>query len=367
MTDVGSFAYGASAVATTDGKELLVYNPDDEAPRWHKTLSANVAHVAVAGEHIIAVDVDGHLAAFRAEDGEEVHSRAVGGPPRALAAHSDVVAVALEDRIVVARGKDTRTIMVAGARAVAFDGERIGIGTDEGSFVVVDEGDARTTEAKIGAPVRGVCRHPRGFWLVSAGDKVHRVDDNGAIDIVTRATGKTPSAITCSGDGRMIGIALDPKTAVAIAYPSCDTILTVSYPERFARKLEFVSGGRFVWIGMDLGDANKIDLDSEDVYRTDPHEGRARNKWLVQVTVAKRARRGGEIPGPKVDAPAPAPKASPKASPKDPPSEPSEEVASTTATLREPRLPPSSIEQTRIVLGVLAVAVAAALLTLKCG
>jgi hypothetical protein len=365
MTEEGSFAYGASAVATTDGKELLVYDPSDEAPRWRETLSADVAHVAVSGDRVIAVDADGRLSTYDAKDGEE-RSMIDVGAPNAIAASDSAIALALANEIVIVHGEEKRSVALAGARALAFDGAKIGAGTEDGDVVVIDEADARTTEAKVGAAVRGLCRHPRGFWLATAADKVYRVDDNGAVEIVTRASGKTPSAITCSGDGRMIGIVLDPKTVVVIAYPSRDTVLSVIYPERRARKIEFVEGGRFVWVGMDLGDANKIDLDNEDVYRTDPHEGRTRNTWLLSVAVERTARRGGDIPGPKTGSPDAAPAAPPAAKPVAQRQE--EEVpASQTASIREARLPPSPPEKTRIVLGVLAVAVAVALITLRCG
>src|SRR5262249_19882295 len=164
------------------------------------------------------------------------------GSPRALAVGDDAIAVALADKIEIVRGDDKRTIAIAGASALAFDGAKLGVGTEDGSLVVIDEADARTTEASLGATVRRVCRHPRGFWLATAGEKVHRVDDIGEVEVVTRATGKSPRAIACSGDGRMIGIVLDAKTAVVIAYPSRDTILSVIYPERGARKIDFVEG-----------------------------------------------------------------------------------------------------------------------------
>jgi PQQ-like domain len=368
MSD-GSFAYGASAVVTSDGKELLVYDPSDEAPRWKKTLETDIAHVALDGARVLALDVAGNLTSFDASDGTEVDRVGLAAAPLAFAAWGGARAVAFAKEIVVLRDDATRLIAIENAHAVAFDGAKVAVGTEDGELIVVDESDTRTTEANIGgAAVRGICRHPKGFWLVCAGDKVFRVDDNGETEVVTRASGKAPSVISCSNDGRMIGIVLDARTAVAIAYPSRDTILSVTYPDRAPRRIDFVPGGRFVWVGLDLGDANKIDLDNEDVYRTDPHPGRPRNTWLINVGVERRARRGGDIPGPRSGAPSvPAMKSEEPPPEAKAPREEEELESSPTAEIREVRPPPSPPEQQRIVLGVLAVSVALALISLKCG
>src|SRR5262245_58442556 len=121
MSDQGSFAYGASAVVTSDGRDLLVYDPSDEAPRWMKTLHANVAHVAVAGDRVIAVDTDGHLTTYDAAEAEEKSTIDLGGTPHALTVNDDAIAVALAGEILVVRGEDKRTIALPGARALAFD------------------------------------------------------------------------------------------------------------------------------------------------------------------------------------------------------------------------------------------------------
>src|SRR5437899_1865624 len=95
------FAFGPSAVVCTDGmggKELLVYGPADEAPLWKKTLAAPVAAVAVAGDHVLAIDARGSFVRLSAEDGAEKAKETFIGDPHAIAARGeDTYAVGLED------------------------------------------------------------------------------------------------------------------------------------------------------------------------------------------------------------------------------------------------------------------------------
>jgi len=328
-------------------------------PAWKKTRPAKLTHVAIAGDVILALDEAGDLVRFDAESGEEKGKAAFHGGPHALATGpGGVHAVALDDSVEIVDGDARRSIAIKGARSLALSSKLVAIGTEDGKLHVVD-GETTTAVGDIGAPVRGVARHPAGFWLATAGDKVHKVDDDGAVATLTRAADCAPSAISISRDGSMIGVVIGPKTAIALAYPSKGTLLSVTYQDRRALGLEFTDDGRFAWVGMDKGDANKIDLENEDVYRTDPHPGRTRTTWLLIAHVdkavrarAKTAAAEGAAKKPIVASAASVP---PGADGDKPLGRP------------EPFQPPSLESHKRLVLAVLVLAAALAFLSLKCG
>jgi hypothetical protein len=366
------FAYGGSVVVSTDGAEILVYDAHDEAPRWRKTLAAPVADVAAVHGEIVAIDAKGRIERFAAAGGEAKARASVDGAPRAIdVSDSGAIAVALAERVVVVDGDAATSIDLAGARALAWDGARLAIGTDGGKVVVL-EGDRTIATGDVGDPVRGVARrHGRG-WLATAGDRVAGVDAEGRVERLLEVKDGSPSAIACSLDGALAVLKVARNKANVVALGSRETIASIVYAEREIARAAIADDGRFVWIGLVGGDANKIDLDSEDVYRTDPHEGRERRRWIVRAKIDKRARaRVKASVKPVAKTPAKRPPKPPAPSSED---RKARQHAASGALEppqptgpREPQLPPSPPSARNTILAVLAVTAIIALATLKCG
>ena len=85
------------------------------------------------------------------------------------------------------------------------------------------------------------------------------------------------------GFDRAIALAWDRNTVVSMAWPSKDTLGSLTYAER---KVEGIDFGPWPWLGiaLDLGDGNKHNLDRpEALHRSDTHPGRQHHSWLVVV------------------------------------------------------------------------------------
>lgn len=358
---------GPGAIVCADGKELLVYAPGDEAPLWKRALPAAVAGVAVAGDHVLAIDARGTLVRLAADTGAEASKETFIGEPRALAARDgDAFAVALEDSVVVVTGDARVTLPIAGATCLAFSAKLLAIGTDAGAVHVID-GEATVAKADLGSPVRGVVRHAAGSWLATAKDAVLQVGDDGVITPFTRASGRAPAAIACARDGSLVAVQLDAREVAVLAYPAKETLATAKYVDRDATGIALTADGRFLWIGLEKGDANKVDLDLNDIYRTDPHPGRTRGTWVLKVQIDKGARaraKAGAATAPKTASPAPTPTPTPLAahassadtSSADAPSGPP-----------EPVMPPSPEGDKRLVLAVSLAIAAVGLLSVFVG
>jgi hypothetical protein len=87
---------------------------------------------------------------------------------------------------------------------------------------------------------------------------------------------------------------LGDKTALVLQYPSRETDATISY---FDRDITDVCFGPDPWlgIGMNLGDGNKINLETGATHRTDTHPGRDHHSWALSVSTGK-ARGGDPVP-----------------------------------------------------------------------
>ena len=351
----GSFAFGPTAVVCSDGKELLVYAPADEAPLWKKTLAAPVAAIVTSGDHVLAIDARGALVRLAADTGNEESKETFIGEPRALAARGDTFAVALEDGVVVVTGETRTTLPVSGAHALAFSAKLMAIGTEAGKVHVMD-GEKEVAVADLGGAVRAIVRHPGGFWLATAKDSVFRVNDDGEATSFTRASGRAPAALACSKDGALVAVQTDARQVNVLTYPAKETLLSATYPERNAVGLAITTDGRFLWIGIDKGDANKVDLDEHDIYRTDPHPGRTRGAWVLKVQIDKAVRARAKAP-PKATATTPTTATATGAAEGEP----------AWTGPPEPELPPSSESEKRLVLGVLLVATAVGVISLFVG
>jgi hypothetical protein len=110
-------------------------------------------------------------------------------------------------------------------------------------------------------------RHPRSLG------------PSGKVQRVTGASG-TQLLHACANErGTLFGVQLGERLAIVLGWPPGTTGASVRYPERTIEGIALGAGG--FWLGLDQGDGNKVDLRGGGLYRTDPHEGRPLNRWLV--------------------------------------------------------------------------------------
>jgi hypothetical protein len=284
------FAYdkSGSILACADGAEVLVYDGSDERPLWRAAAPSRVVAVATTPGEVLALDDGGRLSRFAAENGGALGAALDLGPgaARDLAVARDGTAVALVgDRAdVVAHGARARSIAAPGGRAVALtdDGARVGILVD-GALVIADVASgAERARVSLDGAASAVAWCVRGFFVVAAGARVLRVPVEGGEASTLVDAGGRVRQVAASADGGILALLGEDDVKIALL-PSKELVGRFGYE----RPLEAVAFGPDVWlgVGLDRGDANRINLVSGACHRTDPHEGRARTTWTLSITL----------------------------------------------------------------------------------
>jgi hypothetical protein len=287
--EIPPFAYGydGALLVTGDGPELLVCAGPDEGPMWRRTLDAAVVGVGATDAAVVAVDAAGTVVICGREDGAVLRTIQLACLARDLAvAKGGAIAVlgASSAFVLQANGTGTRTeVQAAGSTSIAVDaeGRRVSVGFEDGSVRVFDA----TTGAERGrvrcpAPVRALCWSPRGYWLASTGLGIVRVRASGrTVDNLLKTDDLVLGPIACSEDGVLLAVRVGTSKVGLFDLFDMKFQGIVQY-ERTVGKVDF-GPGAWLGIGLDKGDGNKVDLLTGMVHRTDPHEGRPRNRWVL--------------------------------------------------------------------------------------
>lgn len=284
------FAYdrSGSVLACIDGDEVLVYAGADERPLWRARAGVGLVAVASTPGEVIAVDAAGRVQRWEALGGAPVGQVELGAPARDLAVARDGTCAVLLDggAQVIAGGRAHKRLETQGAEALALrdDGGALALGTARGVRVIdLRSGGERAIE--LDGPARAIAWNVRGFFVAAVGERLWRVSaDGGDKTSLLRATGGRPELVACSADGGLTACQMAPGEVHVIALPERVGLI------RYQRPVAGLAFGPDVWlgVGLDGGDANKIDLAGGAVHRTDPHAGRARKEWTVAVEVDKQ-------------------------------------------------------------------------------
>jgi WD40 repeat protein len=244
----------------------------------------------------MAVDERGTLSAFEAKSGSLLGRVDTGSGARAMAAMPDgLCAIISRSGVAVADDEGVhRRLTVNDPQCVAWstDGMLL-VGSGDGTLTVFAGEDAPMQSEQLDEPIGAVAWHPQGFWIVAAGITVYRLDPAG-LERITGGPADMPiGSIACAQSGH-IAMRLGDKTALVLQYPSRETDATISY---FDRDITDVCFGPDPWlgIGMNLGDGNKINLETGATHRTDTHPGRDHHSWALSVSTGK-ARGGDPVP-----------------------------------------------------------------------
>jgi WD40 repeat protein len=322
------FAYGhdGALLITSDGPELLVHDGDTEAPLWKHALEATVVGVGVTDAAVVAVAAEGTLVACDRKSGAVLRTIALERLAVALAAaKGGVVAVLGASSVNVVRvaGDEQRLeIDVPGATAVALDadGTRVAVGTRSGAVRVFDtESGAERGSVQAPSAIAAITWSPRGYWIASIGKGLVRVRAGGRdLTVLFETKELAISGLACSAEGALLAMRIGPTKVGLFDLVDLRFQGIIAY-ERTVGGLAF---GRGAWlgIGLDLGDANKVDLLTGMVHRSDPHPGRTRNSWVLvadpkceQIAELLKRAAAGPYPSEREREPAPlAPAAQPQ-------------------------------------------------------
>lgn len=279
------------------GSELLAHDGQTEAPLWRRDVGEPLVGVGISGDEVIALTELGSIARF-GTSGRELGRLSLGAAARALAvAPGGWIAAAHDERVSVLRRGDLAATEIAQAAVTALawsaDATKLLLGTRDGSLMELRAPSWSEVGAAIavGEAIGTMCWSARGGWLVGAADRVLRVE-RGATDAtsVTRASGHVITALATSSDGARFAMQLGDGIIAVLGDPPGETIAQLRYPERRACGVAF---GPDPWlgVGLDTGDANKLDVTTGALHRSDTHPDRTHNSWLVAVTTAADAKR----------------------------------------------------------------------------
>ena len=290
-----TYPSSGKAFVCIDGPEVLVYSGNDDGPLWKYFCDDIAVGTAVTKEEVYILDQGGRLLKLRLVNGEYLDADTLEFQPLGLlASHDETLAVIGMERLFVrAPGKDPMEVSISGVTAASFgpDGGSIGLATESGEFHAVDTTTGGAWgSVNLGAPPTGVAWCAQQYWLVSAGDKVYAISGDGATVLETKDIMAPVDAITCSDDGSIVA-ALVESTQVQVFEWLNKTLAGNIWFQRQVGAIEF---GPSSWLAMahDEGEANRVELFTGQMTRTQAHEGRGQNSWPMQVEMNGSLLRG---------------------------------------------------------------------------
>lgn len=286
MPEVSTFAIAAdgSRLAVGDGPEVLVYLTSGQ-PAWKHFCEGILVGVAFAGPHLVTVDSAGLVTFFRMQDGRVVQQSQLDGVIKGCCVSPDAVfcVVTSAGLVVVQPNGETFAYPFNQASVATFGPDRnsLGVGTPTGEFYALDGSDGSAWGSqKVPGEVTDAIWNPRGFWMFTAGTTLYCCD-GGAAAITAQVDVEAPA--------RGVAVTLDGAVA-AVLTPPGKIALVELHQYRVAgfvnvrREVQNIAlSGTKLGIGFDDGDASTVDLISRSTVRTEPHPGRGRNNWNLDL------------------------------------------------------------------------------------
>ena len=297
MNEIVPFAYERTGqvIAIGDGPELLIYSGANDQGMWKVMATDILMGVGYTKDHVHAVDGAGVLHYYRLLDGLEQSQVATGASPWGLAvgATGASAVVTVRSVVLVPRGGNPTAILLEGARCAAFDaaGGQVAVGCADGSVYVLDATTgAVTASARFPDPVTGVAWRAMGQWAVAHGQQIDLCEPAGLTPQKSLMVGAPVRRFALSEDGGLAAVQV-ADGLVRIFELVGD--LSVGEVE-FQRTLSGLAFGPGTWLafGFDDGDANRLDVLTGKMTRTQAHVGRGQNAWAMNVRVNHAQVRG---------------------------------------------------------------------------
>ncbi|MDB4946618.1 MAG: hypothetical protein JWP97_6152 [Labilithrix sp.] len=302
-----TIAYGPEdhLLVTYDGAALLAYDAHTEAPKWSLVLAAPIAAVALVGldafpggrgaspwrqsgaaRWVVAVDTNGLVHVVDGTSGDEVTALGPFGAPVAVAAGpGGRFALATGERVHVWQsGERAELPERASALAFSLEGTTLAVGAVDGTlrFLSATPGapPVETFCAVVHGGVSDLVQHPNGNWIVAGREGIHVVSDAGPTRLRNLPTGVV--RVRVDPRGERLAAQLTERSVAVYSWPAAEVATRIDYLERPVRGLAW-GPGAWLGVGLDLGDANKIDVLTTAAHRTDTHPGRGHNSWMLTV------------------------------------------------------------------------------------
>jgi hypothetical protein len=272
-----------------DGPELLVYEAVDGKPAWKEFCEDILIAVGAARGELIAVDASGRVS--RWQNGRRIGEQSVGAQVSlACVSASGLVALASSSQLFLPRGSEHISVAFQGVSGLCFDsaGTSLAAVSASGQVSILDVASGSVRGGmSIPGGANGVAWNARGFWCVTTNGGVQLLSPDGAtvVSTISTSTGTVtgvPQQVACSGDGSLIVFTIGQAILVyeALEYLCLGSI-------QYKRDLAQIGfgGEALLFVGLDDGEANTIDLARGASCRTEAHAGRGRTNWSFKPSV----------------------------------------------------------------------------------
>ncbi|MFT7518928.1 MAG: WD40 repeat protein [Kiritimatiellia bacterium] len=302
MNEVVPYSYTqlGNLIVLGDGPELLVYSGSNDQGMWKIMAEDIVMGVGSTKDHVYMVDGSGLLVLYRAINGEELSRLRTDCSPWSMEVAADgSVAILTANSVVIVRGgADPLTVPLSGPRKAAWDTDatKLAVACNDGSVYVLDPSSGAAMQSVgVGEAVTAVRWRVQGHWVVSHGRSVSYLGVVGEEEPVlsvteTMVVGGATVDIAVSSDGSVLAVALDDQRVQIFEMLGKVEAGFV----QFARTIYAVRFGNHGWLGVgfDDGDANRFDVITGKMTRTQAHVGRGQNAWKMKPEMNHAVVRG---------------------------------------------------------------------------
>lgn len=307
MSVLAPFAYDAagSVYVCGDGPEVFVYSGANDAPMWKQLCDGILVGVGVVGQSVYTLDTDGRIDQWRSFDGNRQGVMTLECECRALAVHKTgnhvVVGV---DQVLFPSTRGHRTAQLPSPVAAAIDslGARTAVGTSQGYLYLLDIASGSQVAAiDVGAPIAAVAWSPKGRWIVAAGRRVLVISGDLAPAVPLDGGEKSPilKAVEQPGTVRYVAASFD-GALVACDDGGMRVIVYETHTWRQGASVEYqrdlgglmFGPGSTLGIGLEFADANRLDVMTGSIKRTQPGLGRGGENWFQRIQVDQVGLRG---------------------------------------------------------------------------
>lgn len=291
-----SFDRSASIQVCADGPEVMAYSGDG-VPMWQAFLEGIAVGVCSVNQRISTIDTDGRLVCFQAHDGTKLVDTRLDVQSQGLSSAKDGRLVTWDSNEIVLASRDGEGFRIAqaGATSVAFGGpgdNHLGVVCGNGRFHLYDIATLQllyTVDAV--QPLKDVAYSAIGFWAALSGSQLFILEetpaskDTPAVFAISRtlALGGEASSFTIATDG-VIAAFLMGESAVWVRDLAGDKPLGTVELHRPIGEIAF-GVGNMLGIGLEDGEANRVNLSVGGSWRTNPGFGRGAQNWPINVNV----------------------------------------------------------------------------------
>lgn len=270
-------------MVTADEALILAYDSREQSPQWMTPAPSKVLSLTCRANQVFALCEGGTLLELSSQRGEKCSSQTVEGAREVVLTANGTPALVTPVGVVF----DATTLQSPNALHVGFsaDGAHALVVKADGSLELFDARTGASLKSlALDRPATGAWWNPEGrCWLVCAGTHVKNVKaDLSGVDIFVSFK-EAMVTLAVDATGRFV-MARAGTTVLLLGFPNREMVGSLSYFDKAPGQIAF---GPSPWagVGLDGGDANSVNLTQEGVYRTDPHAGRVRNRWMLSVNV----------------------------------------------------------------------------------